>query len=683
MSRPLDIQTPLGAKALLLTQFSGSEHLSRVSEFHVQLKSKKPDILGEQMLGQNVTVRLELVGASREGRYFNGYVTRWGGVTEIVDSVVGQNDTKAYLYEATVHPWLWFLTRQANSRIFQDKTVPEILKAVFTAHGGLASFEDKTTRTYPRWTYCCQYRETDFNFVCRLMEQEGIYYYFRHENGKHTLVLADSSAHHTPNKGFEKLRFDQEDRPDLEAISHWKSNYEIQPGKYVVDDYNPTTPHTAMRSHAEQKRKHPYDAFEFFDYPAEFDTADEGRQYARTRLDELQAQYHTFDGGGTVRGFQAGSVFELERHPVQAHNAKHLIVGVNYSGTCNSDSSGGTAFSFSSSIQAIPANQQYRPPRVTPKPLIQGPQTATVVGPSGEEIYTDDDKHMGCVKVQFRWDRYGKADQNSSCWIRVATPWAGNGYGALAIPRIGQEVVVEFLEGDPDWPLIVGSVYNATNEPPYKLPAEKTRWGLKSRSSKGGGASNFNELRFEDKRGDEEVYLRAEKDHNLYIKHDRKEKILNESHLDVAKDVLGKFGADVHADIKGDDITEVGGGVHLKVGQDWQGKMGTRMAVDAGQEIHLKAGATVVIEAASQLSLKVGGNFITIDSSGVYIKGTMVNVNSGGAAGSGSGSSPKAPKNAEKAVDSVGGKDKPITQKAAALMAARAASTPFCEICNA
>jgi type VI secretion system secreted protein VgrG len=314
--------------------------------------------------------------------------------------------------------------------------------------------------------------------------------------------------------------------------------------------------------------------------------------------------------------------------------------------------------------------------------LIQGPQTATVVGPAGEEIYTDDKEHMGCVKVQFRWDRYGKADQNSSCWIRVATPWAGNGYGAMVIPRIGQEVVVEFLEGDPDWPIITGSVYNGVNKPPYKLPAEQTRWGLKSRSSKGGGASNFNELRFDDKKGDEEVYLHAEKDHNFYIKNDRKEKILNESHLDVTKDVLGKFGADVHADIVGDDITKVGGGVHLKVGQDWQGKMGTRMAVDAGQEIHLKAGATVVIEAAAMLSLKVGGNFITINSGGVFIQGTMVMVNSGGAAGSGSGSSPKAPKTAKKAEDSAGGTDKPITAASSALVAARASATPFCEICN-
>ena len=690
MARPIDIETPLGPKVLLLTEMSGSEHISRLSEFNVHLKSKRPDIMGEQMLGQNVTLRLELSGKSREGRYFNGYLTRWGGVTEIVDSVIGQKDTKAYLYEATVHPWLWFLTRQANSRIFQNQKVPDIIKAVFTGHGGLASFELKLTRTYPVWVNCCQYRETDFNFVCRLMEQEGIYFYFKHENGKHTLVLADSSAHHTPYPGYEKLRFDLEDRPDIEAISQWSAQYDIQPGKYVVDDYNPATPRTSLMNSAQKKRDHPYSSFEYFDYPAEYDSADDGRQYASTRLDELQSQYHTFTGGGHVRGFQAGSVFDLERHPVQAYNAKHLIVGVTYAGTSGTDSSGGANSSFTSHIQAIPANQQFRPPRSTPKPLIQGPQTATVVGPSGEEIHTDSG---GCVKVQFRWDRYGKADEKSSCWIRVVTPWAGNGYGAMVVPRIGQEVVVEFLEGDPDWPIITGSVYNGVNKPPYALPAEQTRWGLKSRSSKGGGASNFNELRFEDKKGDEDVYLHAEKDHNVYIKNDRKEKILNESHLDVAKDSLAKFGADVHTDITGDEITKVGGGVHLTVAEAWEGKIGTKMAVNAGQEIHLKAGMKLVLESGTQITLKVGGSYIDIGPAGVSIKGPivtikgdpLVNVNSGSPspAGSGSGASPKKPKNAKKAVDSKGGTDKPITQKAAALIAARAASTPFCEICNA
>jgi len=394
----------------------------------------------------------------------------------------------------------------------------------------------------------------------------------------------------------------------------------------------------------------------------------------------LQTRHQGFAGSGNVRGLQPGKQFKLAHHPVEAFNTKLLVVHASYNASGNTDVSGaGSGFEFGCGVTAIPATQQYRPPCETPKPYALGPQTAVVVGPSGEEIHTDEHAR---IKVQFRWDRYGKADQNSSCWIRVAQPWAGNGYGALAIPRVGQEVIVEFLHGDPDWPIVVGSVYNGQNVPPYALPAEKTRWGLKSRSSKGGGSSNFNELRFEDKIGAEEVYLHAERDNNIFIKHDRKEKIGNESHLDVAKDALAKYGADVHRETVGDELTKVGGGVHLKIGQDWHAKVGTLTAVDAGQEIHLKAGTNVVIEAGAQLTLKVGGNFVNINAGGVYIKGAMVMINSGGSAGSGSGASPKAPKAAKQAEGSKGGTDAPPSPKVAALTAAQAASTPFCAICG-
>lgn len=680
MSRPIDIATPLGPGELLLTNFSGEEHLGRTSSFRLRLKSKRNDISGESMLGRNVTIRLEIAGGRRPARYFNGYITGWAGVSEIVDALDGPSGTKAYLYDAAVHPWLWFLSRQSNSRIFQNKQAPDILKQVFKDHGDLANAEFKLKNTYRTIVFCCQYRETDLNFVSRLMEQEGIYFYFRHENGKHTMVLADATSHHTSNDGFGELRFDLEDRPDMEPVSTWQGRHEIQSGKYVTDDYNPETPGALLVGAAQKQRQHPYATYEHFDYPAGFDTAAEGRQYATTRLDELQSQYHTFTGSSKSRGLQTGSTFELKRHPVA--DAKYLIIGTSYECSCNTDSAGNGPFHFDSTMRAIPATQQFRPPRVTPKPAICGPQTAVVVGPAGQEIYTDDKQHMGCVKVHFRWDRYSEANENSSCWIRVATSWAGNAYGAIAIPRIGQEVVVEYLEGDPDRPIITGSVYNAVNKPPYPLPGQMTRWGLKSRSSPGGGASNFNELRFEDKKGSEEVYFHAEKNFDVYIKNDRKEKVLNESHLDVAKDSLAKYGADVHTDIQGDDIAKTGGGVHLTIGQDWQAKVGTKLAANVGQEIHLKAGTTLILESGTQISLKVGGNFIDINPGGVFIKGTMVMVNSGGSAGTGSGASPKTPKTAKQAVDSTGGTDKPMTAKVQALMAARASSTPFCEICN-
>lgn len=679
MARPLDIQTPLGPKAFILTRLTGQEHLSRLSEFHLQLKSKRPDISIDQMLGQNVTIRVEL-GAG-QARYFNGYVTRWGGVDEIRDSLPGGKETKAYVYNATVHPWLWFLTRQANSRVFQDKTVPQIVEEVFKGHGGLASFNNKTSESYRTWPLCCQYRETDFNFVSRLMEQEGIYYFVEHDNGKHCVTLVDRSSVHNPYRGYDEVRFDEEDRGQAEVIKRWSSTHEIQPGKYVVKDHDYLKPRTEVTASASKPVSHPYGEFEFFDYPAEIDTAAEAEAAARVRIDELHTQHHTFAGAGNVRGFQPGCSFKLARHPVESFNDKFLITGASYLSSGNADSSGsGDGFEFDCSISAIPLKQQYRPPRVTPKPIVQGPQTAVVVGKSGEEIHTDE---HGRIKVQFRWDRYGMADENSSCWVRVAQSWAGNGYGTWFLPRLGQEVIVEFLEGDPDWPVVTGSLYNGENKPPYQMPKEQTRSGIKTRSSKGGGASNFNELRFDDKKGSEEIYLHAEKDQTLYTKNTRTEYIGNESHLHIKSDALTKLEADVHTAITGDDIIKVDGGVHLKVAQDWQGKIGTKLAADAGQEIHFKAGMTLVLEAGTQLTLKVGGNFIDISPAGVFIKGTMVFVNSGGSAGTGSGASPKAPKNAEKAPESSGGTDKPYSQKAAALKAARASATPFCEICNA
>jgi type VI secretion system secreted protein VgrG len=581
-----------------------------------------------------------------------------------------------------VHPWLWFLTRQSNSRIFQNMTVPEIVASVFKEYGTLVSYSNSVDDSLPERDFCCQYRETDFNFISRLLEQEGIYYFVEHDNGRHSIKLVNKNSSHAPySKDYGVIRFDREDREHAETLGTWFARHEIQPARYTVNDYNPYQPRTDLTASAQGPAT--FKQFEYFDYPAEFvhkEKGSKGAGYAQYRLEELHSRNITFTGSGHVRGFQPGCSFRLERHPVDAYNDEHVVVGAVYACTGTAESSGaGAGFEFSCSIEAVPAKQQYRPPRITPKPIAQGLQTAVVVGPSGEEIYTD---KYGRIKVQFRWDRYGKADADSSCWIRLAQAWAGNKYGALALPRIGQEVLVEFLEGDPDRPLVTGSVYNGDNMPPYTLPDNKTVWGLKSRSSPGGGASNFNELRFEDKSGKEEVYLHAEKDHTLFTKNRRTEFVGEESHLNVKSDVLEKFEADQHRDVTGDDLVKLGGGLHLTVGQDWQGKIGTKFAADAGQEIHLKAGMTLVLEAGSQLSLKVGGSFITLDPSGVTIQGPMVKVNSGGSAGSGSGASPKTPKNAKKAHDSEGGQDKPISKKALALKNARGSSTPFCEICD-
>jgi hypothetical protein len=319
---------------------------------------------------------------------------------------------------------------------------------------------------------------------------------------------------------------------------------------------------------------------------------------------------------------------------------------------------------------------------------VQGPQTAIVVGPKGEEIHVD--KH-GRVKLQFQWDRYNNADENSSCWVRVSQPWSSKGWGALFLPRIGHEVIVQFIDGDPDRPIVVGRVHNADSTPPWPLPSEKTRSGFRTRTYKG-GASNFNELSFDDKQGAEEIYLHAERNHVLRVKNNRIEEIGNESHMTVKKDVFIDLKADLHEKVTGDHNNAIDGSYSLKVAQDWQTKAGLKFAVDAGQEIHLKTGANIVIEAGSSISLKVGGSFVTIHGGGVDIEGPLVKINSGGSPGSGSGASPIAAKSPARPRGSQGGTDmKPVkppkpeaySPQAASLQLAWKAAAPFCEQCAA
>ncbi len=729
MSRLLEINTPLGDGNVLLRHMTGHEELGRLSEYHLSLVAKRGDVKASHLLGKNITIGIELPGGN-ELRYLNGYITQFadaGHTTESFFQEAGKG--KAYLYEATLQTSLWFLTRSANCRMFQDQTVPEIIEEVLSAYPFAHFDKGKLLATYPKWEYCCQYRETDFNFISRLMEQEGIYYYFEHENGKHTLILCDAPSAHGSQDKYEDIPFSEggdTTKSDSEHISDWHITHQIQPGRYALNDFNFTKPKVDLGVQAAKKESHDLNNFEYFDYPGEYEDPGDGKHYVNVRLEELHSQYEVISAGGSVRGIEPGYTFSLTDHPRDAMNREYLIIGANYSITNNGMGAGGGEADFHCSFQAISSKTQFRPQRNTPKPIVQGPQTALVVGPSGEEIHTDE---HGRVKVQFHWDRYNQGDDKSSCWMRVSHPWAGKEWGMVTIPRVGHEVVVSFLEGDPDWPLITGSVYNADTKPPYELPANKTQSGIKSRTYKGGNA-NFNEFRFEDKKGDEHIFMHAEKNQELRTKHDRVEWIGNESHLIVKKDCLEKMESDHHFDLKGDDNAEIGGTVSLKIGQDWLGKIGNKYAVDAGSEIHLKAGmnaileagsdvaisgganvvtkagsditlkggSNVVIEAGSTLTLKVGGNFVVIDASGVSIKGTMVNINSGGSPGSagspvmGTGASPQKPKPPREPLDSKGGdatkpekpkKPEKYSPQAMALKLAARSGTPFCAKCEA
>ncbi len=678
-SRMIAIDTALGVDVLGARSFSVREQMSRLFEIEVELCSDNGAIVFNDVVGHNATLRMRQAG--NVSRYFNGYVSRFVQVA---------NQEGYAHYRATLVPWLWFLTRTSDCRIFQNKKIPEIIEEVFKGHG-FDGYQLKLSGTYEKWEYCVQYRETDFNFVSRLMEQMGIYYYFTHENGKHTLVLADSASAHTARPGYDEVEFSQLDRGAgaREMITDWSVEHEVQPVAYALTDFDFKKPKTSLRSNSNIDRTHGAAKFEVFDYPGEYDTLGEGDRLTKIRIEELQALHHIQRGSASCRGLAAGSTFKLKFHPRSDQNKEYLITGVSIhadAGEFGSSDGGQGGTSFSCNFEVIEKSYPYRATRLTPKPIVQGPQTAIVVGPKGEEIYTDE---YGRVKVQFHWDRHGKADENASCWIRVSQGWAGKQWGSIYLPRIGQEVIVEFLEGDPDDPLITGRVYNGEAMPPYPLPAEKTKSTLKSNSSKGGGG--FNELRFEDKKGNEQIFIHAEKDEDIRVKNDAREWIGRNRHLIVKKDQFEMVEGDQHMTVKGDVMAKIKGdhsettdGGHyvdvkgsdhlavtgvqnisigsdasMKVGGDWNNeatgkisvkggkeihaKAGTAVAVDAGTTIHIKAGASVVIEAGAQLSLKVGGNFIDINPGGVFIKGAMVMINSGGAAGSGSGSSPTAP----------------------------------------
>jgi len=509
--RMLAIKTALGPDVLAARSVSIQEHISRLFQIEAELCSEDGEINLDDVVGHGATIRLDVGQKSK--RYFHGFVSRMVQVANV----------GAYArYRATIVPWLWLLTRTSDCRIFQEKTVPDIIEAVFK-HYGFSDYQLKLTASYPTWEYCVQYRETAFNFVSRLMEQEGIYYYFEHQDGKHTLVLADSISAHKPFPGYADITFHELEQGSemREVITDWTVEKELQPVATALQDFDFKKPKTSLLSPANQSRSYGKAEYEIYDYPGEHLTTGEGQRLADVRLAELQSQYEVLHGEASARGLTAGSIFKLKNHPRGDQNRDYLVTGVTLqvdAGEFASETSaaGGGEF-FSCNFSAIDKSQQFRPERLTPKPIVQGPQTAIVVGPGGEEIYTDEHAR---VKVHFHWDRHDNSDENSSCWVRVSQFWAGKQWGSIHIPRIGQEVIVEFLEGDPDHPIITGRVYNADQVPPYTLPANKTQSGHKSRSSKGGSTANFNEIRFEDLKGSEMLTVHAEKDQEISVEHD-------------------------------------------------------------------------------------------------------------------------------------------------------------------
>lgn len=647
---------------LMFRSMTGREEVSRLFEYQVLALSESHEIAPDDLLGHNAVVTMDLGDLGK--RHFHGLIAAFG-----IEGVQG----RFHKYRLTLRPWIWLLTRSANIRIYQEKTAVEIIKAVLGEYTG--TVKDELQGTYGQRKYCVQYRETDFNFISRLMEEEGISYFFRHAEDKHELVLVDAASGHQPLTNFAQIPFadDPEYTYGEPVIAQWRVRHEIQSGKFTLNDYNFETPSTSLKSttavttHAHAEAKH-----EVYDYPGLYAEKAKGDARAVIRLAEADGRHLRCTGHANTPGLAAGFKFTLVQHPQAQQNGDYIVLSTQVEMNQAGYEAGDDESTFGCSFEVQKYDVPVRPQRLTRKPSVAGPQTAVVVG-DGDAGDIIADKY-GRVKVQFHWDRLGRKNGQSSCWIRVASPSAGNGWGFISLPRLGQEVVVDFLEGDPDQPLITGRVHNAEQLPPYVLPDYATVSTWKSRS-KQGGAADFNELRFEDKAGSEYVLFHAQKDRLEFVektlkasigehehrtvKENFKEKIDGEYHLKVAKDVKqkisGKMSLGVVKDIliKGDgiyslktakDITaQAGTAISLKSGTDMHIKIGTNLGADAAQNVHIKGGMNVVIEGGMQVSIKAGGSSVVLGPDGVSITGSMVKINSGGSPGSGSGASPVAP----------------------------------------
>jgi type VI secretion system secreted protein VgrG len=600
-NREATVRTALADDVLLFAGMSGSEALGRLSEFTVRMLSEDASLAIADVLGKPLTV---LLATNEDGdlRHFNGIVTRFANTGWVGDFAS---------YEATVHPWLWLLSRASNCRMFQDMSVPDIVKEVCGAYGGAAALSvTALSGEYPVLPYCVQYRETDFDFVCRLLEGAGIYFYFTHEADKHTMVLADSYGAHQPIAGYTALKFARAARRGEwaeESVARWSSAGAIAGSKVVLQDFDfekaAGSRSGGLLSTATIAAGFNQASYEMFDYPGGYSVAADGNALARARIESMHGQCEQIAATTDARGLYPGGLFTLADHPREDQNRTYLVTSAQYEVSGNDYASGGRGFGFSCRIGAIGKEHPYRPLPTVARPRVYGPQTAIVVGKAGEEIWTD---KYGRIKVQFHWDRVGTDDENSSCWVRVAQGWAGKGWGAMAVPRIGMEVVVSFLEGDPDRPLVTGCVYNSDTMPPYELPANQTRSTVKSQSSKGG--EGFNELRFEDKKGAEEVYMHAERDFLRVVK--------NNDALKVGFETADK--GDQTIDIKNDQLATIGNDQTLKVTHD------QTVGIDGKQAV--KVGTTIVIEAGTSIELKVGGSSIKIEAGKITIKAPEIEV---------------------------------------------------------
>ncbi|WP_077035849.1 type VI secretion system Vgr family protein [Pelomonas sp. KK5] len=679
-------------RTFLFRRMVAREELGRIPEYRLELLSKIEDgvIKAEDVLGDEVNIKIRTT--ADEPRYINGYVTYFQrtGVTG-----------RYFVYRVDVHPWLWQTQLGADCKIFQDKTVLEVIDEVFKDYKADAVDKSGVKGAKAKRPYTVQYRESDYNFVLRLMEEEGIYYYFKYEKGSHKLVLTDKADTHPQLKGGTlKWAIKQTEAGDQlkeDVVTQWSHAHSLGSLKYVTTDYAAEKPTLDMKNEATRSvpyTKAPKD-LEVFDYPGRYadvsmdekpaDKKTLGGTWAQMQVDRYESQRVVAVGMTPYREMTYGVTFKLEDQ--KENDGDYLVtavdVEVHFSNPEAKDEDVTTEYSCR--FEAVPKATPYHPQAIARIPLIHGPQTATVTGASGDEITTD---KYGRVKLQFRWDRLGKKDDKSSCWVRVSQPWAGKQFGMVNLPRVGDEVVVEFLEGNPDRPLITGRVYNGDNMPPYKLPDQATVTGVKSQSSKGGGLDETNEFRFDDKKGSEYIWLHAQKDMHSWVKNDHFASVLNNFWGDVTKNYSLKIGgttsvalvdvvklkadADVNVKLGADLNLGITGQAGIAVTKKIDVKGSAAIAVSSTQAMDLKSsqtmqltatsavsikGMNVTIEGSSQITIKAGSGTITLGPAGVTIDGAMVKVNCGGGGGSATDAAAAAPADPQEPADPTKNKD--------------------------
>lgn len=655
------IKTPFGADAVLLVDLHGDERISGLFRFEVELVSPEKSLDFKTIVGKGVTITVRGM-AKEKPRYIHGICTRF-----VQAGRVG----KQTRYRAELSPWLWMLGKTSDCRIFQEKSTPDIIKEIFQDLGFSSGqhFKDSLKSSYSKRPYCVQYQETALDFVSRLMENEGIFYYFTHEDGKHIMVLSDDSASASKCPNLDKARYVEQfsSSYDENAVVECTVSEEVVAGKFATTDYNFEMPSTSLLAKASGESG----KLELFDYPGGYSEKSAGDALAKLRIEAEEVCALRLSGSSNCRAFTAGHVFALDEHDRDDANADWVLLSVTHRGNQEA---------YSNFFEAFPKKTPYRPPCITPKPAIYGTQTALVVGKSGEEQWTDE---YGRVKVQFHWDRKGKKDDKSSCFVRVAQMWAGKSWGAWFLPRMGQEVVVSFIDGDPDRPLVTGSVYNAEQTVPYGLPSDQTKSTILSRSTKEGDKGN--EMRFEDKKDSEEWYAHAQKDMLFEVENDWTIKILHDNTVNVKNErkvtieegdesltvtkgnrtikvdkgdetheVKGKRTLTIHKDeahtskanleltvkknytikVDGDLVIEAKSvtikakqAFAMKAGTEFKAESGTAMDLKAGTDFKAKGGVNLTLEGAVGFKAK-GGAQAAVEGGGMLtLKGGMVKIN--------------------------------------------------------